>query len=1167
MQLQKVLGDHGPIFLESMSACRSPLRRLAALALMLPLAASAQTITGSLTGSVRDPTDLAVAGARVSLTHIATGAERNARTDERGNFVFSSLAPGEYRLVVAAEGFKQVEQRSIVLSASETLPLGNIVLEVGAVSEKVTVSAQAAVVQTASAERAGVIASQQVENLAILGRNVMSLLQLLPGVVDLDEPDSPSRDSNLYVQGNRRNTNSLTLDGMTMNALGNNYTATVSVSMDAIAEVKVLLSNYQAEYGRMSGANVQLVTKGGTRDFHGRASYFKRHEQFNANNFFNNRLGVPKPRYRFNTWNYSLGGPAYIPGKFNRHREKLFFFWSQEFWPRRTARPTAQVTVPTELERAGDFSQSLDLNNRLITVRDPSANSAPFPGNRVPANRIDPSGQALLKVFPMPNFLDRTISGGRYNYVFQDETRLPQRQDTLKLDYNLNSNNLVSVNFSRSFETTEGALGLPGTGSPNWPQMVRKAQRNGTVLVARYQRIISPTLVNELNGGFTRRPERDTVSDDELRRNQRDAIGFRAGQFHPANNPLNIIPNATFGGITGAATLQVERRFPNTQEHDTFTLSDTLTKTFRAHTIKAGIYADRFWRLQTPETHFNGTFEFATDVNNPLNTGYAYSNCLLGVFRSYTETSSRRNARMRVSNVEWFVQDNWKAGRKLTLDYGIRFSWPQPIYEADGYLSGFVPDRFNPARQVRLIAPARVGNQRVGIHPVTGEVFPATLIGAIAPGTGDVANGMVAVRDTPGFPRGLTRDRGVHYGPRIGFAYDPFGKGKTAIRGGFGAFFNRTNLGSVTNPFLAQQPLVSNPILYFGTLSSFLSSSGALFPEDVTGLDPVGKVPATYNFSLTVQQNVGFRTVLDVAYVGSLGKHLMWVRDLNPIPLGATFNPANADPTDPRVALPTPFLRPMQGFNNVNFREFAGSSNYHSLQVTANRRFSRGLQYGASWTWSKSLDYNSSDTETISSLVPVRVWNYGLSSYDRTHVLKINWLWDVPAPRFGNKFARRTLGEWRISGIASFVSGAPLAVTSATGTGVNFTGTPSQTARIWVTGNPVLPKSERTFSRNFRTEVFQQPPLGTLGNAARTLIRGPGINKWDLSLIKEIPAYEKTRLQFRWELYNAFNHTQFSALDTQARFDAAGNQINPRFGEFTAARNPRQMQFALRFTF
>lgn len=372
-------------------------------ALMAVLPGWAQTITGSITGVVLDSSGLAVAGAEVVLTQAGTGAVRKLATNERGGFFFGSLQPGEYHLVISASGFKSVERTNVRLTASETLSLGEIVLEVGAVTERITVTAQGAMVQTASAERSGVITNEQVENLLIKGRNVHSLLSLLPGVVDLADDDSPNRNFNIYVQGNRRNTNAFMLDGMSLNAIGNNFNVLVGVSQDAVAEVKILLSNYQAEYGRMSGANVQIVTKSGTREFHGLGSYFKRHEQFNAANFFNNRLGVPKSRYRFNTWNYNIGGPVTIPKKFNTNRDKLFFFFSQEYWPLKVSRPVGQVTVPTELERNGDFSQSVDLNNRLITIRDPDSNQ-PFPGNRIPASRLDPNGQALLKVFPLPNF-------------------------------------------------------------------------------------------------------------------------------------------------------------------------------------------------------------------------------------------------------------------------------------------------------------------------------------------------------------------------------------------------------------------------------------------------------------------------------------------------------------------------------------------------------------------------------------------------------------------------------------------------------------------------------------------------------------------------------------------------------------------------------------------
>jgi hypothetical protein len=355
-------------------------------------------------------------------------------------------------------------------------------------------------------------------------------------------------------------------------------------------------------------------------------------------------------------------------------------------------------------------------------------------------------------------------------------------------------------------------------------------------------------------------------------------------------------------------------------------------------------------------------------------------------------------------------------------------------------------------------------------------------------------------------------------------------------------------------------------VVNFGTIDTLLSSSGLFFPNNVLGLERDPRVPSVMNFSLSVQHNIGWATVVDVGYVGSLGRHLLWNRPINAIPFGANFDPANGDPTLPGRPLPPAFLRPIQGFNNINIREAAGSSNYHSLQMTVNRRFQRGLQFGASWTWSKAMDFNDEDGQTISALVPVRVWNYGLASFDRTHNLKINWLYDVPGPR-ENPFLRQVFGGWQLSGIASFVSGRPLSVGFATTTPIDITGSPTDGPRIDVTGNPVLPKSERTFDRNFRTDVFALPARGTFGNSAKTVLRGPGINNWDIAVFKNFPIHEQIRLQFRTEMYNAFNHTQFSAWDTAARFDPAGNQVNGRFGQATAAQDARIIQLSLRAYF
>ncbi|MCC6860788.1 MAG: TonB-dependent receptor [Bryobacterales bacterium] len=1133
--------------------------------LLLGAAAWAQSITGTLTGYVKDPAGLPVAGAGIRLLQSATGAQRDGQANEQGRFVFSGLQPGVYELRATAPGFKTLTRSGIALAASETLPAGDLVLEIGAASESVTVTAAGAAVQTASSERSGAVTSSQVEGIQTRSRNVISLMNLLPGVLDTADSTREKMDravGSFIVQGNRLGSNEITYDGLSAVDLGNNAALLVTISQEAVSEVKVLLSGYQAEYGRNSGAHVQIVTKSGTRDFHGGASHYNRNEAFNATNFFLNRLGQSRPLYRYQTWTYNIGGPVTIPGKFNSNRDKLFFFWTQEHWPLKLPLPVGQVTVPTELERGGDFSRTLDQNSRLIPITDPLSRQ-PFPGNVIPASRIDSNGQALLRVFPAPNFLDWSISAGRYNHVFQAQRETPLWTQTLKLDYHATSKHLFSGTYNFAKDTTKGWW----MGS-NWPQMPHSFEVPGRMLSSRYQWIISPVAINELTVGVGGGEENvEALTQEDIRRNTKDAVGYRLNQLYPANNPENLIPNATYGGVLGAAMLEVWGRYPHHSTRTNLLISDNFTRTRGTHTIKAGFYFDRFVTANRNLTQFNGAFNFGRDVNNPLDTNYAYSNGLLGIYASYTETSSRPLREIGATNIEWFLQDNWKVTPKLTLDYGLRFAWITPVSQQEGLVSGFDPARVDRTKRVRLIPPRLVGGRRVGVHPVTGEVYPAVAVGALAPDTGDPSNGMVVPGREKGYPYSLVDTRPVHLGPRFGFAYDPFGRGKTAVRGGFGMFYNRVSTLNTLYNLVSQRPLALNPVLFYGTMSNLSTSTGLEFPDNVVGLDRIGKVPAVMNYSLNVQQNIGRGTVLEAGYYASLGRHLMWSRDLNAIPFGANFDPKNADPTNPRVPLPAAFLRPIPGLNGITYREWAASSNYHSLQATATRRFTRGLEFGAAWTWSKTMDYNTNDADAVSPLVPVRIWNYGLSGLDRTHIFRLNYIYDVPGVRAGSRPVRVLLHGWQVSGVTSFISGAPSGVGMTTVVPTDFTGTPSQGARVDITGNPVLPKGERTFSRNFRTEVFRMPAVGTIGTAARTVMRGPGTNNWDIAVFKNIPLREALRMQFRCETYNTFNHTQFSALDAAARFDAQGRQINARFGEFTAARPPRIMQFALRLLF
>ncbi|MCX6633500.1 MAG: carboxypeptidase-like regulatory domain-containing protein [Acidobacteria bacterium] len=1145
---------------------------LALLLISAPAPAFAQSITGSISGSVSDGTGSAVPAARLTLVNAATGAERATLTNESGEFVISSLDPGQYSLSVQVTGFKTLARKGIVLTASERLSVGNLTLELGALEEQVTVTAEGAAVQTASAERATAITSSQVGNLLIYGRTVTSLVALSPGVVDTIGAGARALGgggggaTNFNVLGNRSATNNFTVDGVTMSAVGGAPNAAFGVAMEAVSEVKVLLSNYPAEFGRLSGSNVQIVTKSGTRDFHGIGMYYMRNDALNANNFFSNRLGARRPRNRYNAVTYSIGGPAYIPGKLNRQRQKLFFFWNHEYLPQKVTGALQYSTMPTGLERAGDFSQSLDVNGRLIPITDPFAGAA-FPGNKIPSNRIDLNGQALLGVFPQPNFLDRTVSKGAYNYVTQFSGKDPLQLYTLKLDYNIRSNDTFSATLAGNFDDNT----TPNGGGITAPFAIQPGTTHnaGRMVAGHYTHLFSPTLINEVTFGYAQMfgPMATDLSADVLKVMQRSTYGVTASQLNPASNPLNLVPGMSFGGVTGAAGLSYDGRFPFFLTRYTTEISDHLSTTLGSHTLKAGIFTERMRQYDGGwASNFTGTFDFSRNVNNPLDTGNPYSNAVLGVFNTYTEATSRPTNLRYSRGVDWFVQDTWKVARRFTLDYGVRFVWWEPFHSYNNQMAGFAPGLYDPSQQVKLIQPGLSNGVRAGVNPVTGQTYPAALIGFIAPGTGNPTNGMVVTSQVPDYPRGLINSLGPLAAPRVGFAYDPFGDGKTAIRGGFGVFYNRQTGGSNTAAVYSY-PLVQTPVVQFDRISAFRSAQGFVSPPSVVAWDRDMRSASVMNASFTIQKDIGFHTVVDIGYVTSLGRHLTWQRNLNSMPLGTRFLPANADPVNPRVPLADVFLTPIRGYNTIGYNEAAGSSNYHSLQVTANRRFARSVEFGVAWTWSKVLDFNDDDFGAVNTVAPLRAWNYGLAGFDRTQVVKVNWLWHLPAWKSAFAPVRAVVNGWQLSGIATFSSGAPAGVGYSQVTPVDLSGTASISPRILVAGDPVLPRGERTFSRTFRTDVFRLPAAGTLGTMSKTLLRMPGTNNFDVALFKNVPIRDRFHVQIRSEFYNAFNHAQFSSFDATARFDSNGNQVNAQFGQYTAARDPRILQLAVRLQF
>jgi len=1137
-----------------------------------PLAA--QSTSGSISGSVIDESSRAIVGASVTMVSERTHETRNVKTNELGEFVFPSVLPGNYSVTVEHQGFQTFQRTAITLGANERLPLGEVQLKIGSVSEKVTVQAVGSAVQTDSSEHAAELTSSQVNMVMVRGRDVLSLLRLMPGVTNMTDPNALGDNlgaSMPYVQGQQYQYNTFNVDGVAGNDLGNPYTAASSTNLDAIAEVTVLLNNYQAEYGRNGGAFINIVTKSGSREFHGGGYWYKRHEMFNANDFFSNRNGIAKAIYRYNTLGGTIGGPVYIPKKFNTSRNKLFAFYSYEHWASWTPRPLSQVTVPTQLERNGDYSQTLDLNGKLIVIKDPTTGS-PFPGNVIPANRLNKNGQALLDLFPMPNATNRNLTLGNYNYNFLQSWQVPKHNHLGKLDYQPTDKDRIWFRGSNWWADNQG-YGAPAGFTAGWPMLSTHYLYEDHVGVLNYTRMISPSMVNEFNGGARHTGEFTApVSDAGLNSFVRSNLGMTLGQLYPGNNPLGLIPQASFGGVPNPAAITYDGRTFLHGADTVFDFTDTFSWIHGAHSFKFGMFAERARAAKGSSGNFGGNFAFAKDVNNPLDSNYAYSNAILGIYDSYTEDEYKPTANERHLMLEWFVQDTWKVTRRLTIDYGMRFVWATPWSIKDGKSSAFSLGTYSPANAPLLYQPGlNSSGARVGVNPATGQQVPQVLIGAYVPGTGSVLNGMVLGTD-PNYPTGFMVQQPIHPEPRFGFAYDVFGDGNTAIRSSFAiTHVTRTSSNTPNTQARINPPEEFSPITYYGTMDGLLGATGYLSPTAVYGWDKNTKTPGLYSYTFGIQHKVGLGTIVDASYVGNVGRHITDTRNLDLVPYGAEFLPQHIDPTT-GTPLPDKFFNPLPGYTAVNYVENAMTSNYNSLQVTANRRFATGLLFGGAYTWSKAMsfaDYDWGSSSTIATYLSPRVWNYGKTSYDQTHNVAVNFIWDIPKPgkKWHNALVHQALDNWQLAGFGAFVSGMPSGVGYTTTDGANITGG-GDGARIDVTGKAALGYGDRSFYQWFNTSVFARPAKGDHGNAPKDVIRGPGINNWDLSLFKNFPLRSEARhFQFRWEAYNAFNHTQYAGVNSTARFDPQGNQVNAQFGQVTSTRSPRVMQGSLRFTF
>jgi len=1187
---------------------------LALIVLVTPV--FGQESSGSISGVVQDSQGAVVPNAKVTLLNQAQGVvAREQQTSGEGTFFFTPVIPGTYSVTVEVTGFKKYVKSDITLDAQERIGLPPVALEVGAIGETIRVESSTLALQTVSAERSGVVTGSQVLELGSSTRAYTDLLPTVPGF------NADTQNAN----GLRTDQNAIAVDGTLVEDVGNNSAGGWRINPDLIAEFKVLTNGQQAEFGRASGSNITIVTKSGSRDFHGVGYDFYRNEWMNANSWTNNYSGLSRARARNSTYGFNVGGPIYIPHKFNSNKEKLFFFTNFEFQRPRNFDPLVNLTVPTALERAGNFSQT-KVNNIPVTILDPAASKTPFPGNIIPTSRINEYGLQLMNVFPLPNKLG--VDPG-YNYQYQYQGTDSRNDRTIRVDYNIANNWKFFFRLLQNSENLvqSGGLNVNNTIGVGSFQSLRGTISGEGVLTT----IITPTLTNELSYGNSRNwlPNVPVASSGYLRAN----TGVTMPLLYPnADSQENLIPNMLFGSEVSDAPTVFIGGMPYANENPTQNITDNVAKVWPTHTVKAGIYIESSTKRQTATEVNNGRLSFATDSGNPGDTGWDFSNMLLGNYDTFDQSNGYLKGYYYYRSFEWYVQDNWKVPPTLTLDLGIRFSDLPPWYEEHNQISSFQEGAFSASQAVTLYRPILVNGVRSSINPLTGQTGPAALIGAIVANSGNVYNGIVTpTTSTNG--RGMVNSQGVLFGPRFGLAWTPLGaNGNLVVRMGGGVFYERIQGNMIFNQ-INYPPELLTPKIYYGNLSTIGNSAGTLFPLNVAGLSPEGKIPTVYNYNVSVQRQLPGQVMLDVGYVGMQNRHELTRSPFNEPAFGSDWLSQNQDPTlCPNVAtcnlngtnaLPVDFLRPYQGYTGSGaavaqsglggggfIATYGASANYNALQVSAQRRAARNLTIGAAYTWSKVMGTDT-DYSFIGNPLNHRKADYAPLTFDRTQTLVLNYVYNVPkGARKGtfldNPIGRGILNDWQLTGITALSSGEPVPVGGSSvislgsynmqgvgGTTLNeeMTGNADWAARPMLTCNPNVSPGSRTLTAFINTSCFHPAAVGSTGmDSDLRPFRGPGVNNWNISVFKQYPLghSEQRYLQLRLEMYNAWNHTQWggavasnyesAGFNDTPTFNAAGQITNlPTalgggggrfgFGALNAVRTPRTLQLGAKIYF